>query len=182
MTLKEIQMIAGTMRKSATNLFRLLENLLEWSRMQQGLIPFHPDQVLLLPFINENLKTALELAKNKEIQINCIIPNQLEVFADSNMLHAVVRNVVSNAIKFTPKGGEITLDAKPIAKNFIEISILYTGIGMSHDMINKLFKLDENTNRKGTEGEPSSGLGLIICKDFVEKNGRNLRIDSVEGK
>ncbi len=89
---------------------------------------------------------------------------------------------MSNAVKFTPKGGKIKVSAKATNHNNVEISIEDTGIGMSSKMIDDLFRLDVQTNRKGTEGEPSSGLGLILCKDFIEKHGGKIWVESEEGK
>ena len=106
----------------------------------------------------------------------------MNVYADGYMLGSTVRNLVSNAIKFTPKGGEITIKATSIIGNFDEISVKDTGIGMNKNMIDNLFRIDEHTNRKGTEGEASTGLGLIICREFVEKHGGRLWVDSEEGK
>ena len=87
-------------------------------------------------------------------------------------------NLVFNAVKFTPKGGSVTIVAKPISDGWVEVSIKDTGIGMNKSIVDNLFRLDEQTNRKGTEGEPSSGLGLIICKDFIEKHGGKLWVES----
>lgn len=97
------------------------------------------------------------------------------------MLEGVMRNLVFNAVKFTPKGGSITVLAKSVSGNWVEISITDTGIGMNNRIINSLFCLGEQTNRRGTEGEPSTGLGLIICKDFIEKQGGNIWVESEEG-
>ena len=182
LTMDEIQEIALTMRNSATDLFRLLENLLHWARIEQGLIPFHPEIIKLLPIVNESLATMLELAKNKKIEIAYDIPGETEVFADKNMLQTVIRNLVSNAVKFTPKGGKISLSAKASGDKSVEISIKDSGIGMNLAMVDNLFRLHDQTNRKGTEGEPSTGLGLIICKDFIEKHGGKLWVESEEGK
>jgi PAS domain S-box-containing protein len=181
MTPDKMQEIAVSMRNSADNLYRLLDNLLEWSRMQRGLIIFYPELFLLKPKISKNKVLALE-ATNKEIEISCDIPEDLMVFADKNMLGGIIRNLSSNAVKFTPKGGKITMAAKSIPGDTVEISIRDTGIGMDKEMIDNLFRLDINTSRKGTEDEPSTGLGLIICKDFIEKHGGKLRVDSKEGK
>lgn len=106
------------------------------------------------------------------------VPDDLVVFADGNMFESTIRNLVSNAIKFTAPKGKITITAKSMDDNWVEISIKDTGVGMNEEMLENLFKLDTNTNRKGTEGEPSTGLGLIICKDFVEKHGGKLWVES----
>ncbi|MEI6437094.1 MAG: HAMP domain-containing sensor histidine kinase, partial [Bacteroidota bacterium] len=182
MTLGETQKIAVSLRNSATKLFRLLENLLQWARIQQGLIPFNPELVQLLPVVNESIAIALEPAKIKGIDITCNIPEDLMVFTDRNILQTVIRNLVSNAVKFTPKGGKIQLFSKVTDDNNILFSIKDSGIGMSHEMVDNLFRLDVQTNRKGTEGEPSTGLGLIICKDFIEKHGGKIFAESEVGK
>ena len=182
MSLAETQKIVVSMRNSATNLFRLLENLLDWSTMQQGLISFNREVAQLAPIVDESMAIILEPAKIKGIEINFDIPADITVFADRNMLQTVIRNLVSNAVKFTPKGGKISVSAKATIDNSVEFSVKDTGIGMSKTMVADLFRLDVQTNRKGTEGEPSAGLGLIICKDFIEKNGGKLWIESEEGK
>jgi signal transduction histidine kinase len=123
-----------------------------------------------LPIVEESMLMLLEAAKNKNIEISLNIPNDIKVSADENMLNAIIRNLVSNAIKFTPKGGKINLSASENGENYVEITIKDTGIGMTDDMIENLFKLDVNTNRPGTDGEASTGLGLILCKEFIEKH------------
>ncbi|MEI7501519.1 MAG: PAS domain S-box protein [Bacteroidota bacterium] len=182
MRLDEVQKIALTMRSSATNLYRLLENLLSWAQMQRGLTPFQQESFALLPRIKEIIQSTTEQAGKKAIEIDLVIPENLSVFADPDMFEASIRNLISNAVKFTNHGGKITILAKPVADNFIEISVSDTGIGMNNDLIRDLFRLDVQTSRKGTDGEPSTGLGLIICKDFIEKNGGDLWVESEEGK
>jgi PAS domain S-box-containing protein len=181
-TMLEIQHFAASMQKSADNLFRLLENLLEWARMQQGLIPFHPEYLHLQFTVNESLDVKKESAKSKQIEILSSVSDDLKVFADTNMLQYIIRNLVSNAVKFTPRGGSISIAAKLTLDDLVEVSINDTGIGLNPVMIENLFKLDVNTSRKGTEGELSTGLGLILCKEFIEKNGGEMRVESEEGK
>ncbi|MEI7982156.1 MAG: ATP-binding protein, partial [Bacteroidota bacterium] len=108
------------------------------------------------------------------------VPLDLYVFADRNMLKTILRNLISNAIKFTPKSGQVRILAG-IKHSYIEIVVSDTGIGMNKTMVDKLFRLDEHTSRLGTESEPSTGLGLIICKDFIEKHSGKLWVDSTEG-
>ncbi|MBV5314045.1 MAG: PAS domain-containing sensor histidine kinase [Prolixibacteraceae bacterium] len=182
LTMAQIQEIAMDMSKSATNLYRLLENLLHWSSMQQGVIPFNPETVRLLPFADESITMILEPAKVKGIEINCTIPDDLVVFADTNLLQTIIRNLVSNAVKFTHKGGKVNLSAKIANDSNIEISVHDTGIGMSQVLLDNLFKLDVNTSRLGTNGEPSSGLGLLLCKEFIEKHGAQIWVESEVGK
>ena len=182
LTMEEIQKFSVHMRDSATNLFRLLENLLEWSRMEQGLIPFNPKIVQLFSIIDESAAMVVEPAKSKGIELTCDIPPDLQVFADTNILQTVIRNLVSNAVKFTPKGGKVTIAAKSAPDHSVEISVIDTGIGMNPEMVDDLFRIDVQTNRRGTENEPSTGLGLILCKDFVEKHGGKIWVESEEGK
>lgn len=168
-----IRKITGALKKSSANLSVLLTNLLEWSRMQRGLIKFEPTSLFLMPLISDDLVLVNEAAAKKEITIQYNVSENMVVSADRNMLSGIMRNLLSNAVKFTPHGGLIIVSARPIAEGRVEISIKDNGIGMSADFITNLFHLDANTSRRGTDGEPSSGLGLIICKDFIEKhNGR----------
>jgi PAS domain S-box-containing protein len=182
LTMDEIQKFADSMRKSATNLYRLLGNLLEWSQMQQGLIPYNPEFIHLLSVVTESVEMALEPAKNKQIEMVIDIPPIIEVYAENNSLQTVIRNLVFNAIKFTTKGGNIYIGAKQNPDNSVEVSVKDTGIGMKPSMIENLFKLDVSTSRKGTEGELSTGLGLFLCKEYVEKHGGKLWVESEEGK
>lgn len=182
LTMEELQNIAANMRTSATNLFRLLENLLHWARIEQGLIPFDPKLFHLSPIITESIAMAIEPARKKGIEIAYSVPDDLTVVADTNMLQTIIRNLVSNAVKFTPKGGNISLSAEITSSKSIKISVTDSGIGMSNDMIENLFRLHVQTSRKGTESEPSTGLGLIICKEFIQKHGGKLFIESEVGK
>ncbi|MCX6221186.1 MAG: PAS domain S-box protein [Bacteroidia bacterium] len=178
---EEFQQMAASMEKSASNLFRLLENLLHWARVQQGLIPFNPIVVQLLPIADESIAMVLEQAKIKGIKITHNIPNDLKVFADINMVQTIIRNLLSNAVKFTLNGGTVILSAKPTGDNFVVIAIKDTGIGMNQTIVEQLFRLDVQTGREGTEGEPSTGLGLLLCKEFVEKHGGKIWVESEEG-
>ena len=178
MTHEEIQKIASMMKNSARNLNLLLGNLLEWSRMERGLIPFSPEICFLRPRVDESLNAILETAKAKNIGINIEIPEGMTVYADKYMLGSLFHNLVFNSVKFTQAGGMVTVSAKPLTNSWVEISIKDSGIGMDQKMIDNLFNLDINTNRKGTNGELSSGLGLHICRDIVEKHGGNLWVKS----
>jgi len=181
MSSDQIQQIAVTMRKSATNVYNLLENLLEWSRLQRGLIPFNPEPMLLMPKVLAETMQFMESANKKEITLNYDMPEDLKVYADEYMLGCILRNLTSNAVKFTPKGGKITISAKSLDRT-VECSVSDTGIGMNQKMKENLFNIDVNTSRKGTEREASTGLGLILCKEFVEKHGGKLWVESEEGK
>ena len=182
LTLDQIQNIALKMRKSASNLYDLLENLLTWSQLQRGMTTFIPTTFLLLPKLSKSLSMVLESAGNKGINVSYHIADDLEIYSDENMFATIIRNLVSNAIKFTQKGGEIMISAELNKDHLVEISVRDDGIGMNSTMVKNLFRLDINTNRKGTEKEPSTGLGLIICKEFIETHGGKLWVESEEGK
>ena len=178
MTLEEIKEIIINMKESATNIYGLLLNLLEWSRLKRGMMDFTPEMLNVKQKITASTDVLTESARKKNIKINCDLPEDLEIYADSHMFETVILNLVSNAIKFTPKSGEISVSATATLDNIIEIKICDTGIGMDKELINRLFLLNEKTNRKGTEGEPSTGLGLLLCKEFIEKNGGKILVES----
>lgn len=178
----EIQQMAFLMKKSAANIYQLLGNLLEWSRMQRGLVNIIPSSFLLRQKIAESLILVIDAASKKRITVNYEISDDLIAYADGNMFEGTVRNLAMNAVKFTYPGGRITVSAKSIAHNVIEISVRDTGIGMNKNMIANLFNLNVNTKREGTEGEYSTGMGLILCKDFIKMNGGELWVESEEGK
>ncbi|MEI6681338.1 MAG: PAS domain S-box protein [Bacteroidota bacterium] len=180
--LDEIQTIALTMQKSATNLYNLLENLLEWSRLQRGITSFNPVRFTGKPVIVENMQLIQESAIKKGIMLVLDIPDNLETFADENMLGGIVRNLVTNAVKFTPRGGVVTVRAHRVPNRGVGFSVTDTGIGMDQQLIGNLFKLDVNTSRQGTDHESSSGLGLMICKEFIEKHQGEMNIESIPGK
>jgi signal transduction histidine kinase len=178
---EEIQFAAINMRNSAYSLSGLLDNLLEWSRMEQRLLPFFPKKYNLSKIVKECTVTQKEAINKKDIQVETIIDESIEIYADHHILQSVIRNILSNAVKFTPRGGSIKIQCKENDANTI-ISITDTGIGMDAKMIENIFKLDVKNNRKGTEDEPSSGLGLILCKEFIEKHGGKIWIESVVNK
>ncbi len=182
LNMDEIKQIASGMKKSADNLFQLLENLLQWARMQQGLIAFAPAIIKLLPLVNESAATIIESAHQKGIKTTCDIAGEIEVFADSNMLQSILRNLLSNAVKFTNNGGDIVISARAVENDRIEIAIKDSGIGMSQNIMDKLFHIDARVNRKGTQNEPSSGLGLLLCKEFIEKHNGRIWVESEENK
>jgi PAS domain S-box-containing protein len=180
LTADEIRKIAVSMRNSANNLYHLLENLLEWSQIQQGAIPFNPEVIQLGLVASNSIDIIFESAERKDIEISNQIADGLFAFADRNMIQTIIRNIVFNAIKFTHKGGKVILSARATTGNYLEISIQDTGTGMSRYMVENLFRIDVKTSRKGTDGELSTGLGLLLCKEFVEKHGGKIWVESEE--
>ncbi len=178
----ELKEIATTMRSSAVNIYRLIENLLEWSKMQRGKIKFEPQPMFLKSSLTKSIELMNDSVHKKEIELQINIPEHLVVFADIHMLETVVRNLISNAVKFSFKGGIVEISAAKSENNMMQVIVKDYGIGMNPDLLGKLFKLTENVNRKGTEGEPSTGLGLILCKEFVEKQGGIIWAESTEGQ
>jgi signal transduction histidine kinase len=178
---EEIQTLARDLDKSLKNLYSLLDNLLEWARSQTGNINFTPEQFDLTNVLQENKELLQVQAGNKEITLYQERTSPLIVSTHKHSITTVVRNLVANAIKFTPQGGNIKIQASE-KQNEIVISIVDTGVGMSEATIQKLFRIDSKVSTIGTANEKGTGLGLVLCKDFVEKNGGRLWVESEEGK
>jgi signal transduction histidine kinase len=182
MSVEEIKDIVDSMKSDASNVYTLLENLLEWSRLQRGVLEFKPGKLMLYDLAVKSISSVLGAARSKVIGIDVNIPENIEMKADEHMIETTIRNLVSNAIKFTPSGGRIVISSSTNDQNFTEVRITDTGIGMSDDLREKLFIMNEKTNRPGTDGEPSSGLGLLLCKEFIEKHGGKISVESREGE
>jgi PAS domain S-box-containing protein len=180
MSITEIGEIAKLLHQSASNLFQLLENLLEWSILKKGNFNFHPVHILLSDIIKNSLNALAETAQRKNLTINIDLEGTVRVNCDQKMTETIFRNLISNAIKFTNRGGNIVITAIPLSSEEIQISVTDTGIGMNEKLFQNLFKLCEHPGRKGTEGESSSGLGLLICKELVDKQGGRIWAESSE--
>jgi two-component system sensor histidine kinase/response regulator len=167
--------------KSSCNIFNLLENLLEWALMQQGNIVFKPEHIDLPELVNECTKTLHDSIHKKNIHLTVDVAADLKVYVDANMLQSVIRNLVSNAIKFTRAGGKISISADFTENKNLVIVVKDSGIGMNNAIKTDLFQLNRNTGRPGTDGEHSTGLGLILCKEFIEKHGGEMWVESEEG-
>lgn len=170
--LADIQSLAKNLEQTSSNLYRLLVNLLNWSQMQQGAMVFVPEQLNLKNIVNSSISVLKEYALSKEIGINIEIPQEIEVCADNNMIQSVFRNLVSNAIKYSPRGESILVKATK-QNGVTTIVVSDNGIGMSNEILDGLFKINPTHGRAGTEGELSTGLGLVLCKEFINRhNGR----------
>ena len=172
---------AGMINASAVQTLMLLENLLEWANSQRGKIMFTPVTINLSELLNDELGMLSEMALKKNILLKCRIPEYLTLAADKNMLKTILRNLISNAIKFTQKNGSVEVQAK-VDNNQVEISVADNGIGMSKETLTKLFKIENNVSTRGTENEKGTGLGLLLCKEFVEKHGGVLLTESEQGE
>jgi PAS domain S-box-containing protein len=162
------------------NLYSLLENLLEWGQLQKDSIGFAPKNICLSAVFSQSSNTIKQRALLKGIYILNEIPENLEIYADDKMINSVFRNLLSNAVKYTNKGGKVVAKTREIEDGAIEISVSDTGVGIPGNIIEKLFMLGEKVSTTGTENEPSTGLGLILCKEFVEKHGGKIWVESKE--
>jgi len=172
---------AGLINSSAKNTLGLLDNLLNWAISQTDQLSFNPKKIILSSLIREEINTSNSRALLKNISLKLIQNEEVEVYADENMVMVILRNLISNAIKFTNSGGEINVSVIPGTKQ-VEISILDNGIGMDEEKIKTLFHLSSNATSPGTANEKGSGLGLVLCKEFVEKLGGKIWVESEEGK
>jgi PAS domain S-box-containing protein len=177
----KIKEIAESIYKTSVETYNLLDNLLQWTGAQTGRIKSLPENVSLYEVFYATIKIFGENAKRKNLLLISNLKDNIEVLADKNMINTVIRNLVNNAIKFTPKGGKITLDAEE-KDDTIFITVSDTGVGMGKGDIARLFKLESAYTRKGTENEKGSGIGLILCKEFIEKNKGTISVESEKDK
>ena len=166
--------------RTVEQLYNLLDNLLVWSRLQRGLMEYAPQPLDLRPLFERNATLFAANAEQKQIAIRQTVAEPVIAFADSHMIDAIIRNLISNALKFTEARGAITLSACQNDQN-VEITVADTGIGMDAEAVAKLFRLDVRYNQLGTAGEKGTGLGLNVCKEFAEKNGGSIAVESVVG-
>ena len=162
---------------SAVQTFKLLENLLEWANSQRGKLEFLPIPLNLKELVKDELLMAEEMAIGKNIELKCEVDESLTILADKNMTRTILRNLISNAVKFTRRNGKVNIVAR-ISHKFVDISVSDNGIGMSPASISKLFRLDANMSTRGTDNEKGTGLGLFLCKEFVEKHGGKISVVS----
>jgi signal transduction histidine kinase len=166
---------------SSKQAFNLLENLLTWARMQTNRIHYNPEKFILSKKMNESLELLSGASTKKNIQIEVFSEEEIAVYADINMFSTVFRNLVANAIKFTHENGKISIKIRK-KDNFCEICVIDNGVGISHEDVQKIFRIDSKHKTVGTSGEKGTGLGLVLCKDFVEKNGGQISVKSTVGE
>lgn len=178
-----IKNFAGLIHTTAQRTYRLLENLLHWARMQMKAIEVYHQNLILRKSAESAIEVLASLAESKEVVISNNIPQETVVFFDSVLLETVLRNIISNAIKFTNRGGFISISARESDDNQrIIISIEDNGIGMSQELLDKLFHIDKSTSRSGTENEIGTGLGLILCYEIIHSNGGTMTVESKEAE
>ncbi|UCH15739.1 MAG: hypothetical protein JSV22_07170 [Bacteroidales bacterium] len=177
----EKYMYAELIYQSSKNTYSLLENLLQWARSQTNKIEFRPTNFSISEEVDENINMLQETINKKKISVIHDQKDSYDIYADRDMINTVIRNLLTNAIKFTPAGGEIFVNYLKKNDN-IEVSIKDNGIGMSAEEADNLFRVDANISKTGTDGETGTGLGLIICKEFILKNGGTIQVESTPAK
>ncbi len=176
-----IEKYAEIILQSSQKSVDLLMNLMDWARSQTGKMEFIPEYFELVGFIKEITPLFDNIAGQKAITIKKDLPPNAFVYADQAMINTVFRNLISNAIKFTQPEGEITISVveKP---DKLTVAVKDSGVGISKDRIEKLFRLDETYSTPGTNNEKGTGLGLILCKEFIEKHGGKIWVESTPGE
>ncbi len=179
--MEDIEQSSIAINQSSKRIFNLLQNLLVWSRVQNGTMKYSPDLLNVDNLIEESLMVLAPMAKNKEIELHWKPGAGLSARLDRNMISSVLQNLVTNALKFTPRGGKVTVHSA-VDQNVLHFVVEDTGIGMSADKLAGLFRLDKTSLQKGTEEELGSGLGLVLCKEFIEKHEGHIQVESSPGK
>lgn len=182
----EFQEMSQSIYRSAKAVYQLLDSLLIWAQLQQvGGMQCQPEPIELKGLAEETLAVFEQIATQKEIVLSSIIPASYRVQADRLMLETIIRNLVGNALKFTPRGGRVTVTGKNGLEGqagWVKVSVQDTGVGMNQADIARLFRLDTSHSTPGTEKEKGSGLGLIICQEMVERNGGQIWVESEVGQ
>ena len=177
----ERRKFAVDIHQSTNNIFRLLQNLLEWSRSQTGRLEHNPREIEFKRIFENAVSVLRSIAEQKNIRIEFNFDDNLSLFADPQMIETVLRNLINNAIKFTPENGLIEITARQDGTH-ISICVKDSGIGISEEEASNLFKIDSTVKRKGTNNEDGSGLGLILCREFVQKNNGTIEVTSAPGQ
>jgi PAS domain S-box-containing protein len=176
-----IEEYAGIIQNSSLRAMDLLMNLLEWSRSQTGRIEFLPEYFEIVALINQTLEFFNDSTQQKSIQVIRKLPHNIPVLADKAMISTVLRNLISNALKFTNPGGEVVVSAEDRETELV-VSISDNGVGINVIEKEKLFRIDQTYSTMGTQKEKGTGLGLILCKEFIDKHHGRIWVDSEVGK
>lgn len=173
--------LLSQINRAAKNTYLLLENLLEWSRAQQGQLQFNAENIDLYHLVDEIVNLQLAAANQKDISLDVQIGQHFDVFADKYMLSFILRNIIGNAIKFTPNSGHVVISAHSNQKNVI-LQITDTGLGMNKRVVEQLFDLNHHYTTEGTNKEKGAGLGLILVKEFVNRHQGLISVQSAPGQ
>jgi signal transduction histidine kinase len=177
----QIKEYIDTVYNSANNTLTLLDNLLIWAVSQNKEKNINPVKINLYDLLREEIDSLKTVARQKQITMSHTIEPGLNVTADLQMVKTILRNLINNAIKYTNINGEIVINASEL-KKFVEVRIKDNGVGISNENLKKLFKVDTFHSTPGTHNEKGTGLGLLLCKEFVELHGGAIRIESETGK
>ena len=177
----KVHEIIGILNETSKQSYALLENLLEWSRTQTGRMEMKLERINIHDLIEENIDLLSNQAGKKKIQLVSKVSADANAFADANMIRTVIRNLISNAIKYTKENGSITCSSF-VKDNKLQIEVADTGIGIKPQNLEKLFRIDLNYSTRGTADENGTGLGLILCKEFINRIGGDIWVDSVFGE
>ncbi len=174
---QEVKENVIALRDSTKTVYTLLENLLTWSRLQRGIMPFQPEVLYVDQLATHTMKLFTPGATKKHITLSNQIPEGTQAFGDRHMIDTVIRNLVSNALKFTRQGGMVTLSAQQNTSS-LDVSVSDTGVGIPELDFSQIFRIDVKSSHQGTAGEEGAGLGLILCKELIEKNGGTIWVES----
>ncbi len=178
----DLKDIIRIMHHSSSQVFGLLENLLTWSRLNTGRIDFNPAIIRMKPIINDIVNLYAAQVTKKELKLELICSERMMCYADQDMVETLIRNLLSNALKFTARGGEIRLSCRGDGSSGDTlIEITDSGVGMAPEILEKVFDISSKYHTPGTENEASSGLGLVLVKEFVERNAGTLEVNSELG-
>lgn len=167
---ERLKAVLTLLHNSSHRVYDLLNNLLEWSRLERGLLKAEPQTIFMAMLVQHPIDLLAQPADQKRITLRNLISKKLTAYADYHMISTVIRNLLSNALKFTPPDGTVTLSGYYREQELV-VTVADTGIGMTPQQLDKLFRIDEKCSRPGTDGEVGAGLGLILCHELVKKNG-----------
>jgi len=181
MSVAELQELANVLNQTANQSNKLLENLLQWARLHTGRVVFNPEKLNLKEIVYENVEMIKSQLAEKKLSLNIEIPDDILIMADKNMLGAVVRNLIENSVKFTHEDGSISFSAS-LENGLVKVKVSDNGVGISSNDIEKLFKIDVHHSTEGTAKEKGTGFGLILCKEYIEKHGGSISVESQQGR
>ena len=178
---EEVKDMLLNIDKAADNLSNLLDNLLNWALVEKGVFPYHPELFNLERLVIENIKLFTQLSRIKGIHLNYDVHETLNLYADKNSISTILRNLISNAMKYSREGDVVIIKAYK-KEGEIQIEVVDTGEGIALNKLEHIFKLDSKKTKRGTMGEEGTGLGLVLCKELTELNNGDIKIESEEGK
>jgi signal transduction histidine kinase len=176
-----VKQVAEGINSTSQKTFNLLENLLEWSRIQTGRLKAKPEKICCKKIIEDIEPLFMDVAKGKSIGLMFEVEVEGVIYADFEMMKTVLRNLISNAIKFTHINGEVKVSIKK-HNSFCEIIVADNGTGIDPVAVDKIFRIDSSLSKTGTANETGTGLGLLLCKEFIEQNNGTIRVESQLGK